>query len=63
MLIDSNSLPVLKQVTWIQICASLNYRKKMKAEPSRLIPRKLIANLELIERKIPFKVAKQRKIR
>jgi len=35
----------------------------MKAEPSRLIPRKLIANLELIERKLPFKVAKQRKIR
>jgi len=31
----------------MQICASLNHRKKMKAEPIRLIPRKLTANLEL----------------
>jgi len=28
-------------VIWIQICASLNHRKKMKAEPNLLIPRKL----------------------
>jgi len=28
--------------------ASLNHRKKMKAEPNRLIPRKLIENLELL---------------
>jgi len=34
-------------ITLIQICASLNHRKNMKAEPSRLIPRKLAENLEL----------------
>ena len=28
------------EVTWMQICANLNHRKKMKAEPSRLIPLK-----------------------
>jgi len=39
---------VWKLVTWIQICASLNQRKKMKAEPSRLVPRKLAANLKLL---------------
>jgi len=32
----------------MQICASLNHRKKMKAEPSRLIPLKPIENLELL---------------
>jgi len=32
----------------MQICASLNHSKKMKTEPSRLIPRKLTANLELL---------------
>ena len=36
------------EVTWIQICASLSHRKKMKAETSRLIPRKPIENLELL---------------
>jgi len=30
------------------VCASLNHRKVMKAEPSRLIPRKLAENLELL---------------
>ena len=35
------------EATWIQICASLNHRKKMKAEPSRLIPLKPIGNAEL----------------
>jgi len=30
---------------WMQICASLNHRKKMKAEPNRLIPLKPIENL------------------
>jgi len=35
------------EVTWIQICASLNHRTKMKAEPSRLIPLKPIENVEL----------------
>jgi len=35
------------EVTWIQICASLNHRKKMKAEPSWLIPLKPIENVEL----------------
>jgi len=34
-------------VIWIQIYASLNHRKKMKAEPSRLIPLKPIENVEL----------------
>ena len=33
------------EVTWIEICASLNHRKKMKAEPNRLIPLKPIENL------------------
>jgi len=31
----------------IQICASLNHRRIMKAEANRLIPRKLTENLEL----------------
>jgi len=35
------------EVTWMQICASLNHRKKMKAEPSWLIPLKPIENVEL----------------
>jgi len=35
------------EVTWIQICATLNHRKNMKAEPSRLIPQKPTENLEL----------------
>ena len=35
-------------VTWIQICASLHHRKKMKAEPSRLIPRKPTENQKLL---------------
>jgi len=29
------------------VYATLNHRKNMKAEPSRLIPRKLTENLEL----------------
>ena len=37
-----------REVTWIQMCPSLNHRKKMKAEPSRLIPRKPTENLELL---------------
>jgi len=32
----------------MQICASLNHRIKMIAEPSRLIPRKRIENAELL---------------
>ena len=32
----------------ILICASLNHRKKKKAEPCRLIPRKLVGNLEFL---------------
>jgi len=32
----------------MQTRASLNHCKKMKAEPSRLIPRKLAANLEFL---------------
>jgi len=34
------------EVAWIQTSTSLNHHKKMKAEPSRLITRKLSANLE-----------------
>jgi len=47
-LIDSNSSPVWRLVTWIQICASLNHWKKMNTEFIRVIPRKLTANLELL---------------
>ena len=32
----------------MQICASLNHRKKIKVEPSRLMPRKITAYLELL---------------
>ena len=32
--------PSWKVHTWIEICASLNHRKKTKADSSRLIPRK-----------------------
>ena len=32
--------PSCKVHTWIEICASLNHRKKTKADGSRLIPRK-----------------------
>jgi len=32
----------------MQKCASLNHGKKMKAEPIRMIPRKLTANLTLL---------------
>ena len=35
-------------VTRMQTCASLNHRKKMKAESSRLISRKHTANRELL---------------
>jgi len=35
------------EVTWIQICASLNHRKKVKAEPSWLIPLTPMENIEL----------------
>ena len=34
--------------TWIEICASLNHRKKMKADGSRLIPRKHTETLVLL---------------
>jgi len=36
------------EVTWIQICACLNHRKKMEGERSRLIPGKPVENLELL---------------
>jgi len=45
--IDSFVCPLWRLVIWIQICASLNYRKKKRAEPSWLNPRKLAPNLEL----------------
>jgi len=37
-------------VTWIQIRAGLSNRKKMKAEPIQLIPRKFTQNLELFKK-------------
>jgi len=40
--------PLWRVLTWIQICASLNHRKKVKAEPSRLFPRKHTDNLVLL---------------
>ena len=49
---NSRLIPCLchlwSEATWIQICASLNNCKKMKAEPSWLIPRKPIENVELL---------------
>jgi len=38
----------------MQICESLNHHNKMKAEPSRLIPRQLAANLELLIVRIKY---------
>jgi len=48
-----NCIPVtgLHQVDWVEIhsiCASLNHCKVKKTERSRLIPRQLAANLELL---------------
>jgi len=48
LLIDSNSPPWWRLVTWIQICASLHHRKVKKAEPSRLVSWKFEANLEFL---------------
>jgi len=46
------SIPCLhlswKVHTWIEICASLNHRKKTKADGSRLIPRKHTETLVLL---------------
>jgi len=47
LLMDSLLTPVVGARAWIQVCASLNHRRKMKAEPSRLIPRKHTENLFL----------------
>jgi len=44
--------PSWKVHTWIEICASLNHRKKMKAEPSRLILRKHTETLVLLSMSI-----------
>jgi len=46
-LIDSTASPLRGLFIWKQIRASLNRRRVMKAEPSRLIPPKLAANPEL----------------
>ena len=40
--------PSWKVHTWIEICASLNHRKKTKADGSRLIPRKHTKTLVLL---------------
>ena len=47
-LIDSLLTPIVGVLTWIWICASLNHRKKMKAEHTRLIPRKHRETLVLL---------------
>jgi len=52
LLIGSNSSLVWGLVTWIQICASVNHHKKMKAEHSRLIRRKLTENLKAFHSEI-----------
>ena len=36
-------------VTRIQVCTSLNHRKRMKAKPGRLIPGRLVANLQFLK--------------
>jgi len=41
-------LPQWKVHTWIEICASLNHRKKTKADGSRLITRKHTQTLVLL---------------
>jgi len=48
LLLDSTASPLQKLITLKKIYASLNHRKFMKAEASRLIPRKLAANVELL---------------
>ena len=40
--------PSWKAHTWIEICASLNHRKKTKVDGSRLIPRKHTETLVLL---------------
>jgi len=40
--------PSWKVHTWIEICATLNHRKKTKADGSRLIPRKHTERLVLL---------------
>ena len=40
--------PSWKVNTWIEICATLNHRKKTKADGSRLIPRKHTETLVLL---------------
>jgi len=47
LLIDFIASPFWRLITGTQTCSSLNHRKVMKAEPSRLVSRKLTANLEL----------------
>jgi len=45
-------LPSWKVHTWIEICASLNDRKKTKADGSRLIPRKHTETIVLLSEKL-----------
>ena len=46
--------PSWKVHTWIEICASLNHRKKTKADGSRLIPRKHTDTLVLLSVETPW---------
>jgi len=50
LLIDSLLTPIVESTvhTWIEICASLNHRKKTKADGSRLIPGKHTETLMLL---------------
>ena len=52
--------PSWKVHTWIEICASLNHRKKTKADGSRLIPRKRTETLVLLS--VPFSLMRFRRV-
>jgi len=48
LLIDSFLTPIVESTCLNVDMCNLNKRKKMKAEPNRLIPRKFTENLELL---------------
>jgi len=54
--------PSWKVYTWIEICASLNHRNKMKAEGSRLIPRKHTETLVLLSMAILVSVTRKNQL-
>jgi len=54
LLIDSTQSPLWRLIAQTQICSSPDHRNVTTAEPSRLIPRKLAANLERVATKQRF---------